>query len=376
VLVFESNVLIAIVLICVCALAYRIECQPWGRRVPAVVVIIFISTFLSNTGVLPYAADFYQYVFDYLVPVAIPLLLLKANLREIFSSTGRVLLLFCVGAAGTVLGGVLGFVLLDLDSETQKLVSVFAATNIGGSINLVSMIRISELDNPELITSALAADSMVGFSYLFMLTLLPAINILQRFMPSKYICSSVAAAVHADDTKNVSKITFSSVLLVLLLGVAIFLIAQEIARYFAIEKYSILVITALAIVIANSAPQLLKKQRGDFELGMFFMYLFFAVIGASTNIFTLFDSAIEVVLLNVIIVATHIVFLLLVGGIFKLDLADLIIASNACVLGPPTAAAYAASRGWTPLVTPAIMCGILGYVIANFISSSLMVLLL
>ena len=35
--------------------------------------------------------------------------------------------------------------------------------------------------------------------------------------------------------------------------------------------------------------------------------------------------------------------------------------------GPTTAAALAASKGWRSLVTPAIMCGVFGYVSANFV---------
>ncbi len=56
-----------------------------------------------------------------------------------------------------------------------------------------------------------------------------------------------------------------------------------------------------------------------------------------------------------------------VSRFFKLDLAEVIIASNACAGGPTTAAALAASKGWRSLVTPAVMCGVFGYVVANFV---------
>ena len=56
-----------------------------------------------------------------------------------------------------------------------------------------------------------------------------------------------------------------------------------------------------------------------------------------------------------------------VGKILKLDLAELMIAANACILGPATAAAMAASQGWKDLVTPGMLTGILGYSVATFI---------
>ena len=63
----------------------------------------------------------------------------------------------------------------------------------------------------------------------------------------------------------------------------------------------------------------------------------------------------------------HLSFLLLAGKIFKLDLAELVIASNANMGGPTTAAAMAIARKWKALVIPAILCGTLGYAVATFI---------
>jgi uncharacterized membrane protein len=55
----------------------------------------------------------------------------------------------------------------------------------------------------------------------------------------------------------------------------------------------------------------------------------------------------------------------------RLDLFELIIASNANVGGPTTAAAMAVARRWDRLVLPAILCGTLGYAVANFIGVAL-----
>ncbi len=97
------------------------------------------------------------------------------------------------------------------------------------------------------------------------------------------------------------------------------------------------------------------------------MYLFFVTVGASADIGAMFDSALMIAYLTIIIVVVHMLFIFIGSRFFKLDLAEVIIASNACAAGPTTAAALAASKGWKTLVTPAIMCGVLGYVIANFV---------
>jgi uncharacterized membrane protein len=70
---------------------------------------------------------------------------------------------------------------------------------------------------------------------------------------------------------------------------------------------------------------------------------------------------------SILIIVVHLVLVLLCARVFKFDLAETIIASAAAIVGPAPAAAIAISRGWKELITPAIMCGMFGYIIANFI---------
>ena len=75
----------------------------------------------------------------------------------------------------------------------------------------------------------------------------------------------------------------------------------------------------------------------------------------------------QVINSNAVILTVHLSFLLLAGKLFKLDLAEIVIASNANMGGPTTAAAMAVARKWKALVIPAILCGTLGYAVATFI---------
>ena len=68
-----------------------------------------------------------------------------------------------------------------------------------------------------------------------------------------------------------------------------------------------------------------------------------------------------------VILLVHLIFILAAGKLFKLDLAEIVIASNANMGGPTTAAAMAVARKWKALVIPAILCGTLGYAVATFI---------
>ena len=59
--------------------------------------------------------------------------------------------------------------------------------------------------------------------------------------------------------------------------------------------------------------------------------------------------------------------ILIAGRLLRLDLAEIVIASNANMGGPTSAAAMAVARRWDTLVIPAILCGTLGYATATFI---------
>ena len=125
--------------------------------------------------------------------------------------------------------------------------------------------------------------------------------------------------------------------------------------------------TALSLVVANFAKPVVRRVESEFELGTLFMYVFFAVIGAGANISEVLGAALPIIIFITVMVLVHLCLLVIIGKLMKLDLAEVLIASNACILGPAPAAALAASKGWQPLVAPGILVGMLGYAIATFI---------
>ncbi len=52
----------------------------------------------SNLGIIPYEAPAYSMFLQFLLPLAVPLLLYRADLRAIVKSTGRLLLAFLLGS--------------------------------------------------------------------------------------------------------------------------------------------------------------------------------------------------------------------------------------------------------------------------------------
>ena len=80
-------------------------------------VSTLVGLALSNLGVIPASApSVYGTVNKFLLPLAVPLLLLAADMRKVITHTGQLLAAFVVGALGTTLGTLVAFKLVPLTS--------------------------------------------------------------------------------------------------------------------------------------------------------------------------------------------------------------------------------------------------------------------
>ena len=342
------------------------------RKVSTAVIALLMGAVFSNIGLLPHTSDVYEVIVGYLVPFAVALLLLKAHLRQVFIHTGGLVFVFLVCVAGTILGGVCGFLLLPLGPEADKLLGVLIATYTGGSMNFVAVSQVLELKDPGLLSAALASEAIVGTGYLILLALMAASTRFMRQFPAKSDFSVAVAPVATEEVDHsTGHFGWPGVAFALLLASGICWFSFFIAQYFSISCFSLLFITLFAVLTANVMPRQLGAVRGDFEIGMFLMYVFFVVVGAGADISILFTFGPVLMIYATVICFIHALIVITAGKLFRFNYAELITASNACILGPAPAAALAAHHKWHSLVTPGLLCGILGYVIANFIGVSL-----
>ena len=305
-------------------------------------------------------------VWGYIVPLAIPLLLFKADLRRIVREAGPTLLAFACGGVGTLIGTLVAFALVPLPDEGWKLAGIFAATYIGGSLNYAGAAEALDLRSGDLLTAGVAADNLVMTLYFLVLFTLPSVAMLRRLYPERHATAGTELPVSTPATDSSGPITMQSMMTSLAAAAVCCSLGYGLAAAVGWNGGGILMLTALAVVAATSFPARLGRLAGTQELGTVMMQLFFATIGASANIAVVLRSGPALFAFAAVILTVHLLFLLAAGMVLRLDLAEIVIASNANAGGPTTAAAMATSRGWTGLVVPAILCGTLGYATATF----------
>ncbi len=357
------------------------ENKKWFGKVNGVLVTMSIIAILAMLHIVPSASDsniqvpVYDLVFQYITPMAIPLLLFNANIIRIIKESGRLIILYLLGAVGIILGAVISFFVVEIGPEAYKVAGVWIATLIGGSVNFVAAAETLDFSTSSLFTTTIAVDNFALTFYILFLFFLPSISFLKKYYV-KYTEDSMVEELKAVQEKKESKTDLASITYVLTIAAIITALGNWLGSFIqetfnVAISLNILIITVLITVMATVFHKTMQRFESlAFSLGMAFLYMFLAVVGAASNPKDVLAAGPGILIFATLTLLIQFVFLLIVGKIMKFSLKEIAIASCANVSGPTMSAPMAASFGMKQMVTPALLVGILGYVIGTFLGVS------
>ncbi|MDP1832329.1 MAG: DUF819 family protein [Geothrix sp.] len=354
----------------------------WASAVSGCILALGGGLLFANLGVVPTASPVYDSVWTYVVPMAVPLLLFTADIRKIWRESGRMLGAFHISAFGTVLGTILATALLGRRiPEIGGISAMFSGSYIGGSVNYVAMSEAFRV-SPGLINAGLVADNLLMALFFGLLTALPGVAFIRRrfrtpLLDQQETLKGSSAENPAASYWGRSEVSLKDLSAALACSILIVTVSIKLAGAIGAsglppflkgligQKY--LLITALTVGLASAFPRFFSNIRGAREIGTLLIYLFFVVIGVPASISSVVRESPILLAYAAIILAVNLLVTLVLGKLTGHDLEVLLVASNANVGGPTTAAAMAIGKGWNELVLPAILTGVWGYVIANYI---------
>jgi uncharacterized membrane protein len=346
----------------------------WGRKISAVVMILFLAGLVSNFGLITRRSPFYEEVTGFTVPFAVCLILFTVNLEDLKRSGKPLLVAFAVACIGTVIGVLAAGFLLQpqlariLGAESWKLAGPFTGTYVGGSLNFFAMWEGLEIGRPDLFAAANAVDNITILPMFALWIAIPGWlghrYPMARFWGTPSRESGSAERVAEPPALRVLDLTvlaFVAVVIMVLSG----LIKARLIVHVMPSLPTILIVTTLALVMAQLP--FMKRLQGAFELGNFSFYLFFCAVGAMIDVQKAVVLSPILFIYVMVMIAVHFVTVYGFGRLLRLDIRMLTIASAAAKTGPPIVVAVANVHGWKSLLLPGVAMGLLGYAVGNYL---------
>ncbi|WP_317854145.1 DUF819 domain-containing protein [Chakrabartyella piscis] len=376
---------------------YAEQTWAWASKLSGAIIALIGALVLTNLNIIPTSAVWFDdIIWGYVVPLAIPLLLLQCDIRKIWKDSGRMLIIYLIGAIGTATSAMLAYTLLKGSiPEPAGVAAMMTGSYIGGGVNLATVSAAFEVSG-ETLSATTVADNMLMACYFFVLIAIPSSALFRRWFKHPHVAEVEAKGADENaktqaaaywDRKPISlrDIAFNFAISTIIVSLSTELSGLITAAIPATNtattfingvlgnKY--LLMTTIAMLVATFGSKQVAKVSGSQELGTFLIYLFLFVIGVPASISLILQNAPMLFVFCFIMVAVNMLFSFGFGKLLKFDMEEIILASNANIGGPTTAAAMAISQGWVKLVGPVMLIGTLGYVIGTYAGISIGVFL-
>ena len=368
------------------AIYIELNCR-WAAKIPGAVLALLIALAASNFGLIPTDAPAYDAVWGYIVPLAIPLLLFELDLHALFKESGRLLIIFLISSVGTMLGALIGFFMLkDHIPELGKITGMISASYTGGGVNFAAMTARLE-PSKDITATTIVADNLMMACYFFILIGISGSYAVRKIWGSPYQDeldkNGTSNQNMAADYWQTKPISLQSIALSLGASMAIVAVAFTVSKWlkgilgegsnmatnmlFSLVTDKYLLLTSLTLLVIALFRNGVRKLDGSQELGTYGIYLFFVVIGIPASIPLIIQNAPLLFVFTLTVAMVNLLITLIFGKLLKFSIEEIVLACNANVGGPTTAAALAIGKGWRDLIGPILLIGTVGYIIGNYI---------
>lgn len=384
----DTWTLLALLMVSVAFAIWLEQKYAWASKISGAIIALLIALAASNLSIIPTSCPLYDdIVWGYAVPMGIPLLLLQCNMKKIWKETGRMMVIFLIGAAGTVVGAFVAYTLLhSYIPGLEGVAAMMTGSYIGGGVNFAALAV--EFDVGEIKAATTVADNLLMALYFFALIFIAGMKFFRKNYSHPHIdaveangdlTGSQTQAAAYWSRKDISlkdiamnfaysaAVVFAAKLIAGAIGGLIpdtGVVLHMLHTFFGSEYVWI---TTVAMAVATFGEKRVAKLSGSQELGTYLIYLFLFVIGVPASVYKILTETPLLLVFTAIMVIVNMLFCFLGGKLLHFDLEDIILASNANIGGPTTAAGMAISQGWSALVGPVMLVGTFGYVIGTYL---------
>lgn len=342
----------------------------WVERISSAVVCTLLGIALANLGVIPHTSPTHEAVFTYAVPYAIVLVILGSDLRELVNAGRPMIFAYLAAALGSFVGGLGAGVAMSswVGPETWKLSGAFSGAFAGGGMNFAAVGQGLEID-ASTFAAAAVADNLSTVPYLLFQVAL--VSLLGAMFLRRSRTGGSAHDLEPDQDPTALRMVWThaevSITDLSILGaipLAALWVARQLGGVFPAVP-EVLWLTTLALILAQ-VPWI-GRLKGA-EMGSYFaLHIFFIVLGAASVIGEVMEAGLPIFAFMFAIIGVHVLVVYGLGWLMRIDLPTVSLASQAAIGGPGSALALGMAMGWHRLVMPAIIVGIFGYALGNYL---------
>lgn len=340
-----------------------------GRSLGTPILVIILCGILANIGIIPTATSghpIYTAVFVYIAPMGIFIALLDVDLKSVKSAGFPILLMFGIGALGTIIGVLVAWFIVNpavkIGPLANAIAGMYTGTYIGGSINFNAVALSYQInENADLFAATTVVDNLIGTPWIVITLLLP--KYLQKLLPHKKLLPPNG---ELGEIKTQESISIASLATIFGLAFIAMALSKALSHFYPVIP-EIITLTTIALVMAQLP--MIKKIKGTHTIGFFLILIFLGVIGTLCDLNTLAglgNLAGPLILFVGILVLVHGLVIYGLGAILKIDWDIVTVASQANVGGNTTALAAAESLNRPDLLIPGILVGSLGNALGTY----------
>lgn len=371
-------VYIVIVLLIIESAILGLADRPVGKKLfrfmPSMFWIYFLPMLANTVGILPAESLFYGVITKWVLPAALVVLLLSADIRGILRLGPKALGMMAAAVTGVMAGAVAVVVIYRpwLPAEGWKGIGALSASWIGGSANMIA-VREATGTPDSIFLPIVIVDTIIPY---FWMGLLIAASVYQHSFDrwnkaDVRLLDDLANRAATDRFKIKNRMTIVSVMLIAALSIGSSFAAVRISQWLPTIKniinptaWSIILATALGIGLSFTPARKLES-RGSNTIGFALLYFVLASIGAKTSLVHI-QSVPILLAVGITWIAIHGLCLLIAARLLRAPMALVAAASQASIGGPASAPVVAAIYH-PELASVGLLLAVLGNILGTFL---------
>lgn len=298
------------------------------------------------------------------------LMLLRCDLKKIAKLGPKMLIGFFAATLSIGLGFVVSYAIFHqwLGEGSWKALGALCGSWMGGGGNMLAIQAAIGVDEATM-AYALVMDSICAT--LYVMFLLWAIGEHKKFnawtKADTSIIDGVGAALEEEAKANTKPLVWQNIILLLGAGLLVSALSMELGTplnklmpVFDSSTWTVLVVTVLGILFALTP---FGKIKGTEEISNVMLYIVIALIASRADLSAVGNAPIWL-LAGFVILVIHVVIMIILAKVLKMDIFTCCVASLANIGGTATAPVLAGAYS-TALVPVGIIMALLGYVIGT-----------